>query len=54
LTNLVWLCGRADDFVGYLIDVKDQRRCMLFELKEIKIFLESSGHKVDERWWWLV
>lgn len=54
LTNLVWLCRRADDFVGYLIDVEDQRWCMLFELMEIKIFLESNGHEVGERWWWLV
>ena len=54
LTNLVWLCRRADDFVGYHVDVEDKRWCMLFELMEIEIFLESNGHEVGGRWWWLV
>ena len=54
LTNLVWLCRRANDFAGYHIDVEVQRWCMLFELMEIEIFVKSNGHEVGERWWWLV
>nr|POE95069.1 gdsl esterase/lipase [Quercus suber] len=49
LVNIASNPQQFDDFVGYHVDVEDQRWCMLFELMEIKIFLESNGHEDSDQ-----